>query len=271
MPPPKFCQSRGPGTGWRAEEQWSSVSTPLGLSNTRRGCAGSQRGANIVNLSGAKAPSYRVIRSSRRHDRRVRATCRLHRHRHSWSGRLDWPATNSGISKRTGRPVMRKSKPAPTVRKFREKGAVAVEFALILPIFLALTFGIVEYSRAFSIQVSMAEGAREAARYTAIHYKDAGVLAAAAKQKAIDAAPIAACSPERYRQYLRAKSKRHRLNHSQHRVPDGIADAASLPPGLYEHFSKGGHAMRRLARRPAVDGATRNERGVIAPLTALSW
>lgn len=89
---------------------------------------------------------------------------------------------------------MRKSEPAPTVRKFREKGAVAVEFALILPIFLALIFGIVEYGRAFSIQVSMAEGAREAARYTAIHYKDAGVLAAA-KQKAIDAAPIADLQP----------------------------------------------------------------------------
>lgn len=89
---------------------------------------------------------------------------------------------------------MRKPQSAPTVRNFREKGAVAVEFALVLPIFLALIFGIVEYGRAFSIQVSMAQGAREAARYTAIHYKDAGFLAAA-KQKAIDAAPIADLQP----------------------------------------------------------------------------
>ncbi len=73
----------------------------------------------------------------------------------------------------------------------REFGAVAVEFALILPIFLALILGVVEYGRAFSIQVSMAEGAREAARYAAIHYAKAGYLPATAKQKAVDAAPIA--------------------------------------------------------------------------------
>ncbi|MGO4493743.1 TadE/TadG family type IV pilus assembly protein [Arthrobacter sp. 2YAF22_2] len=76
-------------------------------------------------------------------------------------------------------------------RKSKELGAVAVEFALILPIFLALILGIVEYGRAFGIQVSMAEGAREAARYSAIHYADAGYTNAVAQQKAIDAAPIA--------------------------------------------------------------------------------
>lgn len=70
-------------------------------------------------------------------------------------------------------------------------GAVAVEFALILPIFLALILGVVEYGRAFSIQVSMAQGAREAARDMAINYAKTGSLAAA-KQTAIDAAaPIA--------------------------------------------------------------------------------
>lgn len=79
-------------------------------------------------------------------------------------------------------------------RTSKELGAVAVEFALILPIFLALILGVVEFGRAFSIQVSMAEGAREAARYTAIHYTETGYLAAA-KQKAIDAAPIADLQP----------------------------------------------------------------------------
>ena len=79
-------------------------------------------------------------------------------------------------------------------KKSKELGAVAVEFALILPVFLALILGVVEFGRAFSIQVSMAEGAREAARYTAIHYKEPGSLAAA-KQKAIDAAPIADLEP----------------------------------------------------------------------------
>jgi hypothetical protein len=41
----------------------------------------------------------------------------------------------------------------------------------------------------------MAEGAREAARYTAIHYAKPGYLAATAQQKAIDAAPIADLQP----------------------------------------------------------------------------
>lgn len=73
----------------------------------------------------------------------------------------------------------------------KERGAVAVEFALILPIFLALILGVVEYGRAFSIQVSMAQGAREAARDMAINYSKTGSLDAA-KQTAIDAAaPIA--------------------------------------------------------------------------------
>jgi Flp pilus assembly protein TadG len=79
-------------------------------------------------------------------------------------------------------------------KKPKELGAVAVEFALILPIFLALVLGVVEFGRAFSIQVSMAEGAREAARYMAIHYKEAGALGAA-QQKAINAAPIADLQP----------------------------------------------------------------------------
>ena len=79
--------------------------------------------------------------------------------------------------------------------KSKELGAVAVEFALILPIFLALILGVVEFGRAFSIQVSMAEGAREAARYMAIHYTETGSLAAA-KQKAVFAAePIIKLTP----------------------------------------------------------------------------
>lgn len=77
---------------------------------------------------------------------------------------------------------------------FSQRGAVAVEFALVLPIFLALILGVVEYGRAFSIQVSMAQGAREAARYMAIHYAESG-SGAAAVQSAIDAAPIADLQP----------------------------------------------------------------------------
>ncbi|WP_426990064.1 TadE/TadG family type IV pilus assembly protein [Pseudarthrobacter sp. Y6] len=77
----------------------------------------------------------------------------------------------------------------------KEKGAVAVEFALVLPIFLMLVFGIVEFGRAYNIQVSMSEAARETARYTAIHYADAGFSPAAARTEGINAAPSIALKP----------------------------------------------------------------------------
>lgn len=67
-------------------------------------------------------------------------------------------------------------------RSAREAGAVAVEFALILPIFLGLVLGIAEFGRAFNIQISLSEAARQASRYAAIHCKapyDAGCDAAA--------------------------------------------------------------------------------------------
>jgi len=53
----------------------------------------------------------------------------------------------------------------------------------------------VEFGRAFSIQVSMSQGAREAARYMAIHYTEAGAEGIA-QQRAIDAAPIADLQPD---------------------------------------------------------------------------
>lgn len=84
----------------------------------------------------------------------------------------------------------------PRNKKSKERGAVAVEFALILPIFLMLILGIVEFGRAFSIQVSMAEGAREAARYMAIHYATESDAEDTARERALFAAnPIANLQP----------------------------------------------------------------------------
>ncbi|MEW1949355.1 TadE family protein [Pseudarthrobacter sp902506025] len=74
-------------------------------------------------------------------------------------------------------------------RSRREAGAVAVEFALVLPIFLALVLGIAEMGRAFNIQVSLSEAAREAARYSAIHCAETGYTALAAQNAGIAAAP----------------------------------------------------------------------------------
>jgi Flp pilus assembly protein TadG len=50
-----------------------------------------------------------------------------------------------------------------------ERGAAAVEFALVVPILLALVLGIVEFGRAYNIQISLTHAAREAARSMAIN------------------------------------------------------------------------------------------------------
>jgi Flp pilus assembly protein TadG len=50
----------------------------------------------------------------------------------------------------------------------RSRGAVAVEFALVLPFLLALIAGIVEFAHAYNLQISVTQAAREAARAMAI-------------------------------------------------------------------------------------------------------
>lgn len=49
-----------------------------------------------------------------------------------------------------------------------ERGAAAVEFALIVPTLLLLVFGIVEFSRLYNVQLSLSNAAREGARTMAI-------------------------------------------------------------------------------------------------------
>jgi Flp pilus assembly pilin Flp len=46
----------------------------------------------------------------------------------------------------------------------REGGASAVEFALVLPVFLALVFGIIYFGFAFNTKLTVTQAAREAAR-----------------------------------------------------------------------------------------------------------
>ena len=54
-------------------------------------------------------------------------------------------------------------------RKLRnELGAVAVEFALIAPILIALVMGILEFSNFYNVQISVTQAAREGARTMAI-------------------------------------------------------------------------------------------------------
>lgn len=61
----------------------------------------------------------------------------------------------------------------------RERGAAAVEFALILPVLLLLVLGMLEFSRAYNTQISLSGAAREGAREMAIHGDADDAIAAA--------------------------------------------------------------------------------------------
>lgn len=71
-----------------------------------------------------------------------------------------------------------------TSHRDRERGAAAVEFALVIPVLLLLVLGMLEFSRAYNVQISLTNAAREAARVMAIHddptmAKNASIAAAA--------------------------------------------------------------------------------------------
>ena len=53
-------------------------------------------------------------------------------------------------------------------RREHDRGAAAVEFALLVPILLALVFGIVEFGRAYYVQSTLAGAAREGVRVMAL-------------------------------------------------------------------------------------------------------
>jgi Flp pilus assembly protein TadG len=74
----------------------------------------------------------------------------------------------------------------------KDKGAVAVEFALVAPILLALIIGVVEFANVYNVQVSVTQASREAARTMAIT-KDQAKATAAGKAGApsIDATLLA--------------------------------------------------------------------------------
>lgn len=50
----------------------------------------------------------------------------------------------------------------------RERGAAAVEFAIIMPVLLVLVLGIAEFGRAYNIQTTISEAAREGVRIMAL-------------------------------------------------------------------------------------------------------
>lgn len=57
-------------------------------------------------------------------------------------------------------------------RQAGEDGAVAVEFALLLPLLLALIFGIIEFGFIFNTQIALTQAAREGVRVEALRTDD---------------------------------------------------------------------------------------------------
>jgi Flp pilus assembly protein TadG len=55
-----------------------------------------------------------------------------------------------------------------------ERGAVAVEFAILLPVFLLLVFGIMDFGHAFYMKQMVSNASREGARYGARYTTNAG-------------------------------------------------------------------------------------------------
>lgn len=54
--------------------------------------------------------------------------------------------------------------------KQKERGAVAVEMAIVLPLLLLILIGTMEFGRVFNVQNSLTQAAREGARHAAIYY-----------------------------------------------------------------------------------------------------
>jgi Flp pilus assembly protein TadG len=76
--------------------------------------------------------------------------------------------------------MKRSNLPTPRSRaRSRERGSAAVEFALVAPILLALVGGIIEFSYAYNLQISVTQASREAARSMAIFNDPARAQAAA--------------------------------------------------------------------------------------------
>jgi Flp pilus assembly protein TadG len=67
-------------------------------------------------------------------------------------------------------------------RSQSDRGAAAVEFALVFPLVIMLLITIIEFSRLWNIQATLSDGARISARYAAVHHEDTDVVTEAKEQ-----------------------------------------------------------------------------------------
>jgi Flp pilus assembly protein TadG len=61
-------------------------------------------------------------------------------------------------------------------RTRRDRGAVAVEFALLFPVLLLLVFGMIDFGRALNAQITITQAARTGARLAAVGTASATVI-----------------------------------------------------------------------------------------------
>ncbi|MGN6681446.1 MAG: TadE/TadG family type IV pilus assembly protein [Streptosporangiaceae bacterium] len=52
--------------------------------------------------------------------------------------------------------------------KARDRGAAAIEFALLFPLLMLIVFGIIDFGRALNAQITLTQAAREGARLDAL-------------------------------------------------------------------------------------------------------
>ena len=80
----------------------------------------------------------------------------------------------------------------------RDRGAAAVEFALLLPVLLLLLFGIIDFGRLINAQITLTQAAREGVRLAALGQSSATVqtrvTAAAGVLSPVTATVTTACT-----------------------------------------------------------------------------
>ena len=61
-----------------------------------------------------------------------------------------------------------------------DRGAAALEFAIVVPILLTLVFGMIEFGFVFQAQLALTHAAREGARLASVNKYDSGAVASRA-------------------------------------------------------------------------------------------
>jgi Flp pilus assembly protein TadG len=80
-------------------------------------------------------------------------------------------------------------------RPASERGAAAVEFAILLPLLILLVFGILDFGRYYSARITVTHAAREGARAFAIGEDYTAAASSSAPGASITPGPGATCTP----------------------------------------------------------------------------